>query len=421
MAVKEDGLSEDKAKRRAAWNGVLDSTVTLISAHESLAQLEGVERRATALLDDLTHKAGQLVELAQRNLPATILPEALRVELERIAAGDTDPGRMARSLLGLTRPSTREDMVKSLQWMTGLRLRALHAIVLGELADATPDASAASEADLDSLTGEVSEHVKALRDAARHAAEELADGIAGPASALSLWAALFEFETWLTTDAPARLAAAAAAATARVESDDADAERWARETGQAYDQIRQGLAYDAGVRSVLLAYASYDAPKLAAFAETRELPIASATADFPRSSLAEVADTPEGEEIEIAGLVREASFRIGGPSNRSVLSLGDNGAVRVLVPHVAASSFGIDTGVWTQVRGRAHPTGKDDIDGPVVMAGRIPRREAAQHSFTDALIFAGRNSFDVRPSDLDLVAGRVAGNRTTLNEIGMRR
>jgi hypothetical protein len=421
VAVNEDGLSEDRAKRQASWSGVLDSTVALTSAHEALAQVVGLERRAQGMLEDVTSKAAQLIELAERDLPETILPEALRAELEPLAAGDTDPGRMARSMLGLTRQENRQAMAQSLQWMTGLRLQALHATLLGELADATPDPAAASEAELESLSRDVGEKVTGLRDAARAAAKELADESASPAFALSLWAALFEFETWLMTDVPSALAAVGAAATARVEGDDADAERWARETGKTYDQLRQGLAYNAGVRAVLLAYASYDDRMLDAFAETRELPVESATVDLPRSNLSAVAEAPEGQEIEIAGLVSDASFTIGGPSNRSVLSLGRSAAVRVLVPHVAASSFGIDTGVWTQVRGRAHPTGKDGIDGPVVMAGRIPRKNAAQHSFTDALIFAGRHSFDVRPSDLDLVASRVAGNRTTLNEIGMRR
>jgi hypothetical protein len=421
VAVNEDGLSEDRAKRQAAWNGVLESTVTLTSAHESLAQVVSLERRAQGMLDEVTSKAALLIELAERDLPETILPETLKAELEPVAAGDTDPGRFARSILGLTRPENHAAMAQSLQWMTGLRLQALHATLLGELADATPSSGAASEADLESLSRDVSEKVTALRDAARAGAKELADETASPAFALSLWAALFEFETWLLTDVPSALAAACAAATGRVDNDDADAERWARETGKTYDTLRQGLAYDAGVRAVLLAYASYDDRKLAAFAEARDLPVESATVDLPRSSLSAVAEAPEGEAIEIAGLVSDASFTVGGPSNRSVLSLGPSGAVRVLVPHVAASSFGIDTGVWTQVRGRAHPTGKDGIDGPVVLAGRIQRKDAAQHSFTDALIFTGRHSFDVRPSDLDLVASRVAGNRTTLNEIGMRR
>lgn len=54
------------------------------------------------------------------------------------------------------------------------------------------------------------------------------------------------------------------------------------------------------------------------------------------------------------------------------------------------------------------------------MAGRIRCEDVASESFTDALIFRGRHSFALRPGELDLVAGRIAGARVTLNEIGMR-
>jgi hypothetical protein len=142
---------------------------------------------------------------------------------------------------------------------------------------------------------------------------------------------------------------------------------------------------------------------------------------LPRSSLADVVNVAQGDMVEIDGLVRDAEFSVGGPSNRSVLTLGRTNIVHVLVPHVAADSFGITTGVWVQVRGEVFPNGKDGIAGPVVMAGRIQRQVAARESFTDALIFAGRDSFDFRPGGLDIIASRIAGNPVTLSELGRSR
>jgi hypothetical protein len=419
--IGRDGRSKSAAKRRAAWNAMLETTATLPDLHESVAQLQSLEDQARAIEDLVAMGAAQVIELANRNIPEAILPEAMRTELDRVTAGQSDARQLARLLLELGQASNREAMEESLQWMTELRLQALNATLLSEIAAKSPDATAATESDLSALTHEVADQVRELRQAAVEAASELADETATPAFSASLWGALFEFEQWLTTNIGSRLAAAAAAASARVAGDDSDSERWARETGQAYDQLRQGLAYDAGVRSVLLAWALHDVRKLSVFAEARELPLESATLDLPRTQLADVADATEGEEVEIAALIGGAEFRVGGPSNRSVLSLGPSGAVRVLVPHVAVSSFGIDAGVWIQVRGQAHPAGKDGIDGPVVMAGRIRRAEAVSDSFTDTLIFAGRHSFELRPGEIDLVGGRIAGKATTLNEIGMRR
>jgi hypothetical protein len=279
---------------------------------------------------------------------------------------------------------------------------------------------AASDADLHSLGSDAASQAAALREAALNAARALRSDYATPAMATAMWGAIYEFEEWLVSTGTGRLAASAAAATARVNDSDPEANRWAREVGQACEIMRIGLAFDAGMRAILLAYALHDARRLAAFAETSELPIASATLDLPRSSLADVAHAAQGDPIEIDAIVSDAEFRVGTPSNRSILALGPSGAVRVLVPHVAVDSFGISKGVWVQVRGKAFPNGKDGIAGPVVMAGRVPWAEAARDSFMDALIFAGRNYFEVRPGGLDLVAGRVAGSRTTLNEIGMR-
>ncbi len=373
------------------------------------------------MLGEVARSVAQIVDLSERDFPAGLLPPELRSRLDAMVPADVDPHRFARSLLELQRPSTRTGMMESLQWMTGLRLHALHALVLSEIADAKPNRNATTAAELTSLVEAITARVIALRRAARDAAQALKEDAATTAFALSLWAEIFEFEQWLTDEAASRLAVVASVATARLTDNDGDAERWARETCKGYDMLRQGIAFDAGIRAVLLAYAAHDERLLSDFAKSRALDIGTATADLPRTSLNEVKNTPQGTAIEVAGLVIEADFRIGGPGNRSVLTLGAPDAVKVLVPHVAVNSFGIDVGVWVQVRGQAHPNGKDGIDGPLVMVGRIRRGEAVRESFTDGLIFLGRESFDLRPGDLDLVAGRVAGAHATLNEIGMRR
>jgi hypothetical protein len=286
-----------------------------------------------------------------------------------------------------------------------LRLHALNANVLSEIGGASPDPTAATDDEIDALEQEAVRRAAALRDAGLAAGRTLRTGGATPAVAVTLWGAVYEYEEWLVTAGTPAIANAAAAATARINSGDQAAERWARKMGQAYDALRHGLAFDAGVRTNLLAYSRRDEGMLGGFAEASRLPVSSATLDLPRSSVAEVGARSEGDLVEIAAIVTGAEFTVGG-SNRSVLTMGPAGAARVLVPHVAVDSFGISKGAWIQVRGKAFPNGKDGIAGPVVMAGRIARSEAAKQSFTDALIFAGRDYFDLRPGNLDIVASR---------------
>lgn len=418
--AERDGVSRTHSKRRAAWNGVLEATTKIIAICESVAQLQSSEVYAKRMQGDVVDIVSQVIELANAPIPDAILPEELRTQLETVRAGDPDPERFARSLLGLNWPSSISAMAESIEWFNWLRLHALNANLLSKIYAATPNMAAASESDLNSLGTDAGSQAAALRDAALKAARMLRDDRATPAMAIAMWGAIYEFEEWLTSTGTDQLAASAAAATARVDDNTPDANRWAREVGQACEIIRIGLAFDAGMRAILLAYALHDARRLTAFAETSELPTASATPDLPRSSLGDVAHVAEGDLVEIDAIVSDAEFRVSSASNRSVLTMGPSGAVRVLVPHVAVDSFGITKGVWLQVRGKAFPNGKDGIAGPVVMAGRVPWAEASRDSFMDALIFAGRNSFEVRPGGLDLIAGRVAGSRSTLNEIGMR-
>jgi hypothetical protein len=417
----ERGLTETGVARQAAWDAVLQTTSAAAAAHELLAQLGSVERRAAGLRAEVTDAANWLLEFTRFELPSEVLPADLRVQLDAIGGVNADPDRFARSLLGLGLASQADGLLPVLRSVTRLRLLALHGTVLGAITDASPAVDAATDAELTALETDVTGRVRALRDTAREAAERLRGGTATPAVLAGMWAALFRFETWLVTDAADRLAAAASAATARVAGDAADAERWGRETAKVYDGVRLGLALDAGVRAVLLAYAGDAAATLAAFAATATLRVGSATIDLPRTSLSDVAAAAQGAPVEVGGLVSQADFRIGAPSNRSVLTIGRSTQVRVLVPHVAVDSFGIRAGVWLQARGEAHPDGKDGIAGPVVMAGRVRREAAAQASFTDALVFAGRDGFALRPGELDLVAGRVAGDRLSMSEIGRQR
>lgn len=412
------GLGVTGAARRAAWDKVLAATAGLLAPHEMLASLSGLDRRASQVFGQASTAVGDLVQMQQLDLPDAMVPPALRGQLSTPPAGGTDAERFTRSLLGPATPVQADAMASGIRVLTHLRLRALHAAVLGRVRDATPDSDAASDADLASLATETSAHVRTLRDHAHSAATDLKTGSATPALALGLWAALFGFETWLVDEAAGRMADVAATATARVDAGtDSSAERWARSAAKIYDGLRHGLAFDAGVRAVLLAYARGDLPALDAFARTRELPDGPAASDHPHSSLAGVAALPPGAPVEIAGLVSKAEFRLGGPSNRSVLTLGQSGTVRVLVPHVSVDSFGVAQGAWLQVRGTAFPAGKDDLTGPVVMAGRVAGADAARQSFSDALIFSGRHSFVLRPGGLDLVAGRQAGRLVSMNEI----
>jgi hypothetical protein len=416
-------MAEGGAARRDAWRAAVGFTSVLAKAHDVISQIGSLEIRAARLVGDVARAGISLRELARLDLPGEIVPVDLQPLLEQLRNGSGEPDQLAHVLLAEGWSTDATIMAEPLAPLTEFHLWALHATVLVDVVDAAPDAGAASAADLALLSRDIASHTKDVRDAARAAATELASGFASPAFSAALWAALFRFENWLVTDGVARLAAAsaAAAASARVAEQASDAGRWAREVGQAYDGIRYGLAFDAGVRAVLLACAVRDDSALADFAGTARLPIGTRTEDHPRSDLADVAAAREGSAIEIDGLVSAAEFRVGGPSNRSVLTLSQAGSeVRVLVPHVAIDSFGVAAGVWVQVRGTAFPEGKDGINGPLVMAGRIPWAEAAEESFTDALVFAGRRFFELRPGGIDIVAGRMAGTIVTLSEIGLR-
>ncbi len=417
--VERDGVATALSERRAAWSGLLDATTKVAAGCDALIQMETSRLHALALKAEIAAAATELTNLANADIPDELLPADLRAELTAILNGQNNPEHFAEVLLGLIRPDTSEDIRQSLAWFNELRLHALNAQLLSELSGVTPVSDSITEADLVTRCADMLDRAKQLRQAAFAGAKAARNGDASATWALTMWGAVFNFEVWLVEFGIPQLVQIASAASARVNDNSSNALRWAREAGLAYDALRTGLAYDAGVRAILLAYAAVDHRKIEQFAAISRLPLGSAKLDLPRSTPSQVAQAVEETVVEVDGLMEGFQSRVGGPSNRSTFTIGE-GAVTILVPHVAADSFGLADGVWIQVRGKAFPNGKDGISGPVVMAGRIAGADAARASFTDALVHAGRDYFDLRPNDLDIVAGRVAGARATLNEIGMR-
>jgi hypothetical protein len=418
LEAAADGVDAEIAALRA----LLARSEQVAGAHDMVATSVALERRLQAATPEVEAAWRALADVAGVDAHPALLTDELRAALAAARATGPDPARTTRRFLAATVSRAPESAGELLAKFTRVRLSALHALVLTELAAAAPDATSAGDADLAALGTEASRRVAGLRDAAHVAAGRLHAGGVTPTLMLELWTALAGAEAWLSGPGLAALRAVTAAATARGAAGGPEAERWAREAAQAYDAFRRLLAFDAGVRVVLRACATADAAELEAFAATRELRLGSATEDLPRSSHAAVMVSAPGAAVEIDGLVTGADITAGGPAPRSVLTLAANGAgdLRVLVPFIAADSFGVTPGIWVQVRGSAHPEGKDGLPGPVVMAARVRREAAARESFTDALIWAGRDAFELRPGGLDIVAGRLAGAAVTRSEIGLR-
>jgi hypothetical protein len=423
QAVAE-ATQQDAAAVITALEQLAGATDPLMSGHDVVAQLAGLDRRTGALLEGVTNAVETLREFSDIDFPAGLLPESASTGLGALATAAGDSEALSRDLLAIgLRGATAgdQDILRSL---TEIRLWTLNSLVISNIAAVTPDVNASSLADASAFRAVAENRSRSLRNSAKGGAERLAsDSSADPIFATSLWIALDVYETWVRSDAIAALNPIAAAATGAVQAGHADEERLSRDAALAYDAIRLGLAYSAGIRNVLLAYAVGDLNALSAFAGASDLQLSTATLDLPRKSLAEAAAAGQDELVEISGIVREADIIVGGPTPRSTLVLGSEAGtqIRVLVPFTAVDSFGITSGVWVQVRGPAHPNGKDGIPGPVVQVGRIKRAEAAAISFEDALVHLGRREFELRPGQLDLVGGRLAGSEVTANEIGLRR
>ncbi|MEJ2660460.1 MAG: hypothetical protein P8Z73_07045 [Desulfobacteraceae bacterium] len=399
------------------------ATNALITGHDILAQLSSIDRRTHGQLPRVARAVAALREFTEIDFPAGFLPQTAAGGFEALASAEGDSEKFARLLLNLglrvRRPSDR-DLLRSL---TETRLWTMNGCVLTKIGNAAPDANAASLEAAKAFRSHAEARTRDLRDAAYAAAARLAQSQADPVFFGTLWAAVDRWESWIHDEGAAALALIAAAATAAVQEDRADADRLARDAALGYDALRQGVAYDAGIRSALLAYAVDDKSTLETFAAASRLSLGAATLDLPRSSLSQAAQAADGEVVEIADIVREADIQAGGPAPRSVLLLGSprGSQIRVFVPFSAVDAFGITSGVWIQVRGRMHPNGKDDIPGPVLQVRRIKRGEAAVTSFQDTLIHMGRREFELRPGGLDIIGGRLAGSQVTLNEMGLRR
>jgi hypothetical protein len=399
------------------------ATDPLITGHDMIAQLSSIDRRTKAQLPTVKHAVDALREFTEIDFPEGLLPQTAAAGFEALAAAEGDSEAFARLLLNLGLQARRPSDHDLLRSLTETRLWTMHSYVLAILGGAAPETSAASPDTAKAFRSESEDRARDLRDAAHAAADRIGQSQADPFFFGTLWATVDRWETWMHDEGVGALKSIVAAATAAVQEDHADADRLARDAALAYDGMRQGFAYDAGIRSALLAYAVDDKSTLEAFAAAGRLSLGGATLDLPRSSVPRAVEAAEGEEVEIAGIVRDAEIQAGGPAPRSVLLLGSpSGAqIRVFVPFSAVDAFGITSGVWIQVRGRVHPSGKDDIPGPVLQVRRIKRAEAAETSFQDALIHMGRHQFELRPGGLDIIGGRLAGSQVTLNEMGLRR
>lgn len=419
-ATGNRGLSNDADTRRTAWTALLEATGPAAGLTDLLAQVVGLTPQAETAKAGVIEAVKQVIDLTKRDVPDALVPPELRAPLAAVRANPPRPERAAKTMLGLDVTLPVTDSARSIGALTRLRLRALNALVLSDIAAATPNNAILDAAGVARVAKEADRRTDALLAATRRAATELGTRGVSVGWSAEAWAAIYAFETWLVSEGAERVASAAAAATKRAGSGVDNAERVAREVATAVDAVRHGLAYDAGLRAILLAAAVQDVRALAAIAAAAKRRLRTATADYARSTVGAVARARRGQAVEIAGMVTAVEVRVAPNNNRSVMTLGED-ALRVLVPHIAVNSFGVDAGVWVQVRGTAYPAGKDGIEGPVVMMGRIARTTAAAKSFTDALIVLGREAFDLRPGQLDLVAGRVAGSNVTLNELGMRR
>lgn len=399
------------------------TTDALITGHDVIAQLSSIDRRTQAQLPAVTHAVEALREFTQIDFPEGLLPQTAAAGFEDLASAEGDSEEFARLLLNLGLQARRPSDHDLLRSLTETRLWTMHSYVLAKLGSAAPDAGAASPEAAKAFRGASEDRARDLRDAAHAAAARIAQSQADPFFFGTLWAAVDRWESWMHNEGVGALTPIIAAATAAVQEDHADADRLARDAALGYDGLRQGFAYDSGIRAALLAYAVDDQSTLAAFAAAGRLSLGGATLDLPRTPVSRAVEAAEGEEVEIAGIVREAEIQAGGPAPRSVLLLGSpRGAqIRVFAPFSAVDAFGITSGVWVQVRGRVHPNGKDDIPGPVLQVRRIKRGEAAETSFQDALVHMGRHEFELRPGGLDIIGGRLAGSQVTLNEMGLRR
>ncbi len=309
----------------------------------------------------------------------------------------------------------------ALAGLSRARLTDLHARVLTAFVAASPD-DPGFEGDIGELRDDSESRARTLRDGIHDAIGLISAAEAPPVVGLALAVHVQRWETWAYNDATRAIAAASALARQRLLNGNAEAFRSLRDAGRAYDAVPVGLAWSAGARELALAVAFRDVDDLQAARTASALGVGPGEPDLPRTDIDALAGVADQTVIEIEGVVAETSFVSGGPAPQSVLTVAgeDDATVTVLVPFTSVDSVGIVDGVWAQIRGTLLHAGKDGLPGPVVQVRRIRGEEAARHSFADFLVSAGRHLFELRPGQLDLIAGRRAGDLTPLNEIKIR-
>jgi hypothetical protein len=432
---QETSLRERHAAIASAWadgpGALRDAFAALFRAGERLPMLHdligstlAVQRRTEAARDEVVQALDELAAIGRVDgLASVVTPE-----LAELLARQPAQARLslhAAVLLGLPRhPPGRDNLERRLADWARLRLWALHGLVLLAIVEVTPqsrpDATARLAADRAAVEGRVRE----LRDALRAMASECqASGVVRPRDALALWAKVQGTEHWIRDTGSTVAAQASAIATAAVVAAERDALRLARDAALIYDGLRHLLGLLAGAHAVIRAYTLADEATLAAFGAIAALPVAPATLDLPRTSVAQALKGQAGEVIETAALVLAASVTAGGPAPRTVLVIGTPTGARltVLLPFIAADSFGVTSGIWVQVRGTLFPEGKGDLQEAVLEVRRIRREAASAASAFDALIWLGRREFTLRPGQLDIIAGRCAGRPTAALELALRR
>ncbi len=408
-AVGMTEFAEALAHLRAATDGLFNVS-TIISS------MQAARRRSDELKTRLAETLNELQQLNALDLPSELIPHAARdgfatASGKQIGGEVTARNILASAVTGIT----GQHAAGLLASFTRNRLWALHGQVLASIAAASaPGTDGPTQ--VKALRVELEAAMRQFRDSAQDSMKVLnRDQVAGIAWATGLWLAVETAEQAILEHIPQMAAAAVVAQ----DGDEAVARDWA----VAYDTGRTLLALVSGGWAVLRHYASFNTDALNRASVAARLRKSPATLDLPRLSIADIAAASEGDLVEVAGVVQTMDVTVGGPTPRSVLTLGPEGGaqVHVLVPFIAVTSFGIQPGVWVQVRGEAYPLGKDGLAGPVVRVARIPRQQASGESFHDWLIWEGRSQFELRPGGWDITAGRQAGTDTTAAELGLRR
>jgi hypothetical protein len=409
-------IDESSAALRDEIPNLIRLTDGLFKTHTLLSIMAGVRRVSDDLREPVENMLREVELLGSLGIPADYLPSEVRDIFA--SQPDLDVELSTSNLLALADRGPSPESGRAFVAVLALRrLWALHGLVLASVAATEPSSGDTGREELRELRASAEGKVRTLRDRLYNAANDLRRReLAGPAWSTAMWLAVDDSENWIAEHA-ADMATASGAASVSSASDETR-----RDVALAYDAVRTLLALAAGGWAVLRAWATEDLGALSRFAEAGKLRRTPGTADPPRSTLTQAAEAAPGTMVEVADVVIDAEITPGGPAPRTVLTIGSERGAQliVLIPFIAADSFGIEPGIWLQARGEIFPNGKDDLPGAVLQVDRIRREEAAEVSFFDYLIFEGRRQFEFRPGGFDIVAGRLAGSDVTLAELGLR-